>query len=87
MSAKRVLVLSSLLGAILFAQDASATLARMLPESSHYQGFVFYDEEWPDGFGDTTLLRGRIDFAVYDTQGENGNEFTAAGYDAPGDGQ
>ena len=87
MSAKRVLVLSSLLGAILFAQDARATLGRMLPESSHYQGFVFYNEEWEDGFGGTNNLRGRIDFAVYDTQGENGNEFTAAGYDAPGDGQ
>ena len=87
MSVKRVLFLSSLLGAILFAQDARATLVRMLPESSHYQGFVWYNEEWERGLGDTTLLRGRIDFAVYDTLGENGNEFAAAGYDAPGDGQ
>ncbi len=87
MSAMRVLVLSSLLGAVLFAQDAGATLLRMLPESSHYQGFVFYNEDWEDGFGGTQNLRGRIDFAVYDTQGANGNEFTAAGYDAPGDGR
>jgi len=87
MSAKRVLLLSSLLAVILFAQDADATLVRMLPESSHYQGFVYYNEQWENGFGDTEHLRGRIDFAVYDTQGENGNEFTAAGYDTPGDGR
>ncbi len=87
MSIKRVFFLSCLLGAILFAQDAGATLLRMLPESSHYQGFTFYDEEWESGFDSITLLRGRIDFAVYDTLGENGNEFTAAGYEAPGDGQ
>jgi len=87
MSAKRVLVLSFLIGAILFARDASATLLRMLPESSHYQGFVFYDEEWDNGFGDTKLLRGRIDFAVYDTW-ENPDEFIGAdGYTAPGDGR
>jgi hypothetical protein len=87
MSIKRVLFLSSLLGATLFAQDAGAALVRMLPESSHYQGFTFYDEEWDAGLGSTTMLRGRIDFAVYDTLGENGNEFTDAGYEAPGDGQ
>ncbi len=89
MSAKRVLVLSSLLGAILFAQDARATVVRMLPESSHYQGFVWYNEEVEPGpeTGPGYTVRGRIDFAVYDTEGENGNEFTAAGYDAPGDGQ
>ena len=87
MSVKRVLFLSSLLGATLFAQDARATLVRMLPESSHYQGFTYYDEEWPDGFDGIKMLRGRIDFAVYDTLGENGNEFTAAGYEAPGDGR
>ncbi len=87
MSIKRVLFLSSLLGATLFAQDAGAALVRVLPESSHYQGFTFYDEEWDAGLGSTTMLRGRIDFAVYDTLGENGNEFTAAGYEAPGDGR
>ena len=87
MLVKKVLFLSSLLSAILFAQDAKATLVRMLPESSHYQGFTYYDEEWPDGFDGIEMLRGRIDFAVYDTLGENGNEFTAAGYEAPGDGQ
>ncbi len=87
MSVKRVLFLSSLLGATLFAQDVGATLVRMLPESSHYQGHTFYDEEWPDGFDGINLLRGRIDFAVYDTL-VYPNEFIGdGGYTAPGDGQ
>ena len=87
MSVKRTLFLSSLLGAILFAQDAGATLLRMLPESSHYQGFTYYDEEWPDGFDGINMLRGRIDFAVYDTLAYP-NEFIGdGGYTAPGDGQ
>jgi hypothetical protein len=59
----------------------------MLPESSHYQGFVWYDEEWERGLGDITLLRGRIDFAVYDTLAYP-NEFIGNdGYTAPGDGR
>ncbi len=64
MSAKRVLFLSSLLGAILFAQDASATLLLMLPDSSYaehegnWQGYKEYTE---DGF------YARVDFAVYHT--------------------
>ncbi|MHC4215293.1 MAG: PEP-CTERM sorting domain-containing protein [Planctomycetota bacterium] len=87
MSVKRVLFLSSLLVATLFAQDASATLQRMLPESSHYQGFTWYNEEWERGLGDTSLLRGRIDFAVYDTLAYP-NEFIGDdGYAAPGDGR
>jgi len=63
MSAKRVLVLSSLLGAILFAQDASATVLLMLPDSSYaeeegnWQGYREYTE---DGF------YMRVDFTVYD---------------------
>jgi len=63
MSAKRVLVLSSLLGAILFAQDASATLLFILPESNYaeeagnWQGSREYTE---DGF------YMRVDFTVYD---------------------
>jgi hypothetical protein len=87
MSVKRTLFLSSLLGTILFAQDAGATLLRMLPESSHYQGFTYYDEEWPDGFDGIKMLRGRIDFAVYDTLAYP-NEFIGDdGYTAPGDGR
>lgn len=50
-------------------QTASAVpTAPLLPESSYaeaednWQGSTFFDEVWNDGF-----LRGRIDFAVYDT--------------------
>ena len=63
MSAKRVLFLSSLMGAILFAQDASATVLIMLPDSSYaeamgnWQGYREYKE---DGF----FMR--VDFTVYD---------------------
>jgi len=64
--------------AVLFTADAPATL--LLPDSSHYEGSTYYDIILVDGF-----LRGRIDFAVYDTLG--GNEFLNAGYSAPGDGQ
>ena len=64
MSAKRVLILSFLIGAILFAQDASATPLLMLPDSSYaeaignWQGYREYKE---DGF------YARVDFTVYDT--------------------
>jgi hypothetical protein len=86
MSVKRVLFLSSLLVAALVAQNAGATLPPMLPESSHYQGFVWYDEEIEPGpeTGPGGNLRGRIDFAVYDNYGE---EFIAAGYETPGAGE
>jgi len=64
-------LLSLLLGATLFMQNASAgPVEFFLPESSHYQGRTYYST-------------GRIDFAVYDTSG--GNEF--ADFEAPGDGQ
>ena len=86
MSVKRVLLLSSLLVATLLAQNAGATLAPMLPESSHYQGFVWYNEEIEPGpeTGPGGNLGGRIDFAVYDNYGE---EFIAAGYEVPGTGE
>ncbi|MHC5059627.1 MAG: hypothetical protein ACYTFK_00880 [Planctomycetota bacterium] len=87
MPLKRVFFLSLLLVVIFFVPDASATLGRMLPESTHYQGFTWYNQDWENGLGDITKLRGRIDFAVYDTLGANGNEFTAAGYDSSGDGR
>jgi len=51
-----------------FVQTSTATLAPMLPESSyedgHWQGFRFFDEE----VGEGEYLRGRVDYAVYDTQ-------------------
>ena len=64
-----------LLVTILFAQSAGAATTELLPESSHYQGRSYY-------------LAGRIDFAVYDTMGANGNEFTeGSGLSAPGTGR
>ena len=68
----------------LAAHQASATLPRQLPASSHYEGFVFYDEEWEDWFGESIMLRGRIDFAVYDTWAYP-NEFIGTdGFENPG---
>ena len=59
---------SLLLLAALLVQNASATLPPMLPTSSYadgaWQGFRIYDEDL--GGGD--FLRGRVDFAVYDTE-------------------
>lgn len=61
---------------VLFVQSAWAGL--ILPESSYYQGRAF------QGFsGD----RVRVDFAVYDTEDVDGNEFEKAGFAAPGAGR
>jgi len=58
---------SLLVVAALFVQNASAVLMEYLPESSYagdtWQGYKYYDED----LGDSSYLRGRIDFAVYDT--------------------
>ena len=89
MSVKRVLLLSSLLVATLLAQNAGATLLPMLPESSHYQGFVWYDQEIEPGpeTGPGGNLGGRIDFAVYDTE-EYPKEFIGIdGFTKPGNGR
>lgn len=69
--------LSLLVAAALFVQNAVAGPVEFLPESSYYQGRTYYNNFTEEGF-----LRGRIDFAVYDTS--SGNEF---GYTAPGTGQ
>jgi hypothetical protein len=68
--------------AALFCGDAAATLAPVLPESSHYDGSLFYDLPYDDGF-----LRGRIDFAVYDTELYPDEYVGAGGYPVPGDGR
>lgn len=78
-------LLSLLLVAILFAQNASATL--YLPPSSYaggaWQGFRYYYED----LGDDDYLWGRIEFAVYDTD-TYPNEFVGdGGFEAPGEGQ
>ena len=67
-------LLSLLLVATLFMQNASAGPVELLPESPHYQGRTYYST-------------GRIDFAVYDTYD---TEAYPEGFDAfepPGDGQ
>lgn len=74
----KILLAGFVIAVTLFGLDASATF--LLPDSSYYEGSTYYDFTTDDGF-----LRGRIDFAVYDTLG--GNEFLNAGYEAPGDGQ
>ena len=62
---------------LLLVQNASATLTG-LPESSYYQGSTLYTNDF---------LRGRIDYAVYDTVLYQ-NEFIGDdGYEAPGEGR
>lgn len=77
---RRVRVLSLLVAAALFVQGAGAATTTILPASSHYQGRSYFSIVTQGGF-----LSGRVEFAVYDTQG--GNEFAAAGFTAPGTGQ
>ncbi len=80
MGMKKIKLLSLLLVAVLFVQNADAVLT-YLPYSSHYQGTSYFD------YGDTGV-KGRVEFAVYDTLGPYGNEWTdATGFDAPGDGR
>jgi len=78
-------LLSLLLVAILFAHNASATL--YLPDSSYaggaWQGFRYYDED----LGDGDYLRGRIDFAVYDTDTYPDEFVGNGGFEAPGEGR
>jgi hypothetical protein len=73
---RRIGLLSVLVVATLLAQTASAAI--YLPESSYYQGETFYSNDF---------LRGRIDYAVYDTD-LYPNEFIGDdGYEAPGEGR
>ncbi len=73
--ARKIKLLSVLLVATLFMQNADATL---LPYSSHYQGLSYFDNAG---------VTGQVDFAVYDTLGPHGNEWTGAGFAAPGAGR
>ena len=72
MGMKRIRLLSLLLVATLFVQNAAAEL---LPYSSHYQGRSYFDDAGVTGW---------VDFAVYDTLGPHGNEWIGAGFAAPG---
>jgi hypothetical protein len=73
--ARKIKLLSVLLVATLFVQNADATL---LPYSSHYQGLSYFD---------SAGVTGQVDFAVYDTLGPHGNEWTGAGFAPPGAGR
>jgi len=75
MGMKRIRLLSLLLVATLFVQNAAAEL---LPYSSHYQGRSYFDDAGVTGW---------VDFAVYDTLGPHGNEWTGAGFAPPAAGQ
>jgi len=70
-------LLSLLFVVTLFVQNAAASL---VPYSSHYQGRSYFDDP-------VSGVTGYVDFAVYDTLGPHGNEWTGAGFDAPGDGR
>lgn len=73
---KEIRLLSLLLVATLFVQNSGAALT-YLPHSSYYQGSSSYNSNG---------ITGRVEFAVYDTQGGFGNEWTdATGFAAPGD--
>jgi len=72
---RKIRLLSVLLVATLFVQNADATL---LPYSSHYQGRSYFNNAGVAGY---------VDFAVYDTSGPHGNEWVGAGFAAPGAGQ
>jgi hypothetical protein len=72
---KEIRLLSLLVVATLFVQNAAATL---LPYSSHYQGRSYFSSADATGY---------VDFAVYDTHRPLGDEWTGAGFAAPGGGQ
>ena len=57
----------------------------LLPKSSHYEGFVYYDKKIQADDGSYSYMRGRIDFDVYDTA--VGNEWADAGFVNPGTGR
>jgi hypothetical protein len=64
---------------LLVLLSAQTIFAAVLPNSSHYEGTSHYS---------VSGLKGDIDFAVYDTQGHNGDEFAASiGDTAPGSGR
>jgi len=86
MASKKMLRLSLLITLLIFVSQASATLERLLPYSSLYDGYVYYSEAVDKGNGTYSYMQGRIDFAVYDTTA--GNEWNIqTGYDNPGTGQ
>ncbi|MDD5327930.1 MAG: PEP-CTERM sorting domain-containing protein [Phycisphaerae bacterium] len=74
---RKIRLLSLLLVAALLLQNADAALT-YLPYSSYYQGRSYFDDS-------DTGVKGRVEFAVYDTGGAYGNEWAnATGFDVPG---
>ncbi len=69
---KKIRFFCLLLAATLCVRSAGATTMTMLPGSSHYQGRSYFRTLTSDG-----ILSGRIEYAVYDSQG--GNEFSITG--------
>jgi len=59
-----------IIGAVLCASVAQAVPTEILPASSLYEGTSYFSEPSANG-----MLYGRVDFAVYDTEGPNGNEY------------
>ncbi|MDD5063798.1 MAG: PEP-CTERM sorting domain-containing protein [Phycisphaerae bacterium] len=76
---KRIKILSLLFVAALLVQNADAALT-YLPYSSHYQGTSY--------FSYSSGINGRVEFAVYDTAGPYGNEWSGpTGFAVPGAGR
>jgi len=71
---RRQLVAACFVAMLIAGVESASAGLDLLPPSSHYQGRAYQGVP-----GD----RVRIDFAVYDTR--QGNEFAAAGFEAPGD--
>ncbi|NIP27423.1 MAG: PEP-CTERM sorting domain-containing protein [Phycisphaerae bacterium] len=69
---KKITFLCLFVAATLFVRSASAATMTIMPESSHYQGRSYFRTLTADG-----ILSGRVEYAVYDSQG--GNEFSLAG--------
>ena len=74
---KRIILLGLFAVVILSGGITEATLDRILVSSSHYQGFVFFNETVNHPLVGTVDLKGRIDFAVYDRDNLAGGEETA----------
>ncbi|MHC4693551.1 MAG: PEP-CTERM sorting domain-containing protein [Planctomycetota bacterium] len=69
---KKISFFCLIITATLFVRSASAATMTILPESSHYQGRSYFRTLTADG-----ILSGRVEYAVYDSQG--GNEFSLTG--------
>lgn len=69
---KNITFFCLLVAVTLFVRSASAATMTILPESSHYQGRSYFRTLTADG-----ILSGRVEYAVYDSQG--GNEFALTG--------